>query len=57
VLTKVDTAVQVEPVGQFELKGIRRPDVAPEDNAQHLPATSDVDAIADMALASELRRC
>jgi hypothetical protein len=28
-------------------------EVAPEDNGQHLPAISDVDAIADMALASE----
>src|ERR1700748_880419 len=25
VLTKVENAVQVEPVGEFELKGIRRP--------------------------------
>ena len=25
VLTKVDNAVEVEPVGEFELKGIRRP--------------------------------
>src|SRR4029078_2622829 len=25
VLTKVESAVQVEPVGEFELKGIRRP--------------------------------
>ena len=25
VLTKVEKAVQVEPVGEFELKGIRRP--------------------------------
>jgi hypothetical protein len=25
VLTKVDDAVRVEPVGEFELKGIRRP--------------------------------
>jgi hypothetical protein len=25
VLTKVENAVEVEPVGEFELKGIRRP--------------------------------
>jgi hypothetical protein len=25
VLTKVENAVQVEPLGKFELKGIRRP--------------------------------
>jgi hypothetical protein len=25
VLTKVENAVQVEPVGEFTLKGIRRP--------------------------------
>jgi hypothetical protein len=25
VLTKVQNAVEVEPVGEFELKGIRRP--------------------------------
>jgi len=25
VLTKVENAVAVEPVGEFELKGIRRP--------------------------------
>ena len=25
VLTKVENAVKVEPVGEFELKGIRRP--------------------------------
>jgi hypothetical protein len=25
VLTKVENAVKVEPIGQFELKGIRRP--------------------------------
>ena len=25
VLTKVENAVRVEPVGEFELKGIRRP--------------------------------
>jgi hypothetical protein len=25
VLTKVENAVQVEPVGEFALKGIRRP--------------------------------
>jgi hypothetical protein len=25
VLTKVESAVKVEPVGEFELKGIRRP--------------------------------
>jgi hypothetical protein len=25
VLTKVENAVTVEPVGEFELKGIRRP--------------------------------
>ena len=25
VLTKVESAVTVEPVGEFELKGIRRP--------------------------------
>jgi adenylate cyclase len=25
VLTKVENAVQVEPVGEFNLKGIRRP--------------------------------
>jgi class 3 adenylate cyclase len=25
VLTKVEKAVKVEPVGEFELKGIRRP--------------------------------
>jgi hypothetical protein len=25
VLTKVEKAVNVEPVGEFELKGIRRP--------------------------------
>jgi class 3 adenylate cyclase len=25
VLTKVEHAVKVEPVGEFELKGIRRP--------------------------------
>jgi hypothetical protein len=29
VLTTVENAVQVEPVGEFELKGIRRPLVAP----------------------------
>ena len=28
VLTKVENAVKVEPVGDFELKGIRRPLVA-----------------------------
>jgi class 3 adenylate cyclase len=28
VLTKVENAVKVEPVGEFELKGIRRPLVA-----------------------------
>jgi adenylate cyclase len=28
VLTKVENAVQVQPVGEFELKGIRRPLVA-----------------------------
>ena len=25
VLTKIENAVKVEPVGEFELKGIRRP--------------------------------
>jgi hypothetical protein len=25
VLTKVENAIKVEPVGEFELKGIRRP--------------------------------
>ena len=30
---------------------------APEDNDQHLLAISDVDAIADIALASEFGRC
>jgi hypothetical protein len=31
-------------------------EVAPESNGQHLPAISDVDATADMALASEVGR-
>jgi hypothetical protein len=32
------------------------PEVAPEDNGQHLLATSDVEAIADIALAPEFGR-
>jgi hypothetical protein len=57
VLTKIENAVKVEPVGEFELKGIRRPLAAynvlgavSADSDQQL-AVTQLDSLARFATA------